>query len=791
MLECKMPPETVLRSASVRADIERACLLIPPCWDLRSFVAVNPFMSYASLPIDIAASAMQDGIGAQMLPPTSYYRACWRDGGISMDDVTAAARRTGTAADSLLDILERRAVPPKRRRIANTTSAECIDHREGSRWNAVVCDALARWCEHECAGKSGCSVTDGLDVRADPRPFARWRRFASIDRAIDAAGLAGFRAAIAEMPDDPDAAIECALAEVGIDFLEREAYLLRLLAGIYGWACQARRVAWERDPGDPGAVRDLLAARACADAAVSRLARRSRSDDSSPTSPACQVEDERTRIALQEAVEDGYVRGVISRLRSPGAPEAGRPRMQAVFCIDVRSEPLRRHLEAQSPDIETRGFAGFFGIAMEWSDEGTNSARCPVLLKPACSVHGATQRAGVAGHVVDRLHSAPASSFASVELAGIAYGAWIAVQEACLGTAGRAEERSAFDVHAPEPFAGIPFDVQVRTADSILRGMSVRSVFAPLVLLCGHAASSANNPHASSLDCGACGGHGGAPNARVACAILNDPRVREELRGRGWPIPDDTVFVPAVHDTSDDSVRILDPDRIPASHADALARAVMQLASAGAAVRAERGPSLGISHDADAPSLLRALRRRARDWAQVRPEWGLAGNAAFIAARRARTRAVDLEGRAFLHEYDHQLDADGALLDLILSAPMVVASWINLQYLASTLDNDVLGAGDKALHNRVGNIGVVVGNGGDLRTGLPLQSVESADGRWRHEPLRLQVMVEAPTERIDAVLHVRRHVRELVGNGWVRLFALDPQGGATMRFVPGEGWELA
>ena len=67
------------------------------------------------------------------------------------------------------------------------------------------------------------------------------------------------------------------------------------------------------------------------------------------------------------------------------------------------------------------------------------------------------------------------------------------------------------------------------------------------------------------------------------------------------------------------------------------------------------------------------LRRRARDWAQTRPEWGLAGNAAFIAAPRARTRAVDLEGRAFLHDYDWRQDQEGKVLELIMTAPMVVA----------------------------------------------------------------------------------------------------------------------
>ena len=121
-----------------------------------------------------------------------------------------------------------------------------------------------------------------------------------------------------------------------------------------------------------------------------------------------------------------------------------------------------------------------------------------------------------------------------------------------------------------------------------------------------------------------------------------------------------------------------------------------------------------------------------------------------------------MKGRAFLHEYDAAKDTDGSILTLILSAPMVVASWINLQYFASTVDNDVFGCGNKALHNRVGSIGVVLGNGGDLRTGLASQSVHAPDGSWYHEPLRLQVIVEAKPERIDAVLNSQKAVKDLV-----------------------------
>ena len=786
MPEILRNPAVARPAVPVTEDIARACLLVPPCWSLDSFIAVNPFLGHSPMPIDAAARVLHDSLGASLLPALDHYRARWADGAFSSADVALAAARMGMSPKALEGILDGSVAPPARAGIPTWTAAEWIDWREGTRWHQTVCDALARWCEMEHQSGRTLDAADGV------RPFARWREFASVDLSVDAAGLRGFRDAVAAMPEDPDAAIEQALAELEVDCTDRDAALLRLLSGIYGWATHARRVAWQRDRQDPGAVRDLLAARACADAAVLRIAPRSGRAVAQRTAEAPRTGDERVRLALQEAVEDAYARRLLASIRDGGGPQTGiRPAMQAVFCIDVRSEPVRRHLERLSPAIETKGFAGFFGIAMEWSDAGTTSSRCPVLLSAGCCIRGEPRSDPLSSGLAAHLHRSPAAAFASVEVAGIGYAAGLALGEGRSRSRERPEESSHFALHAESDGSGLGLDAQVRTAEFMLRGMGMHGHIAPLVMLCGHSSRSANNPHATSLDCGACGGHGGAANARVACSILNSPPVRDALRPRGWRIPDDTVFVAAVHDTSDDSIRLLDESSIPASHAHAVRHAREMLDAACGAARSERAPTLGVSPSGGPRRILASLRRRTRDWAEVRPEWGLAGNAAFIAARRERTRGVDLGSRAFLHDYDADADRDGTLLDLILSAPMVVASWINLQYLASTVDHHVLGAGDKVLHNRIGRAGVAVGNGGDLRTGLPLQSVQAADGSWRHEPLRLQVIVEAPTSRIDAVLASQPHVAELVENGWVRLFALDPQGSAHRRLVPGEGWEPA
>ncbi|HET9622292.1 MAG TPA: putative inorganic carbon transporter subunit DabA, partial [Kofleriaceae bacterium] len=232
-----------------------------------------------------------------------------------------------------------------------------------------------------------------------------------------------------------------------------------------------------------------------------------------------------------------------------------------------------------------------------------------------------------------------------------------------------------------------------------------------------------------------------------------------------------------------------DLDEVPATHADDLAALRAWLADAAARTRAQRASRLGLG--ALAPGALhRALHERTADWAQVRAEWGLANNASLIVAPREHCRHLDLEGRAFLHEYRYEEDPGFAILELIMTAPMVVAHWINLQYFASTVDHAHYGSGNKVLHNIVGgHIGVFEGNGGDLRIGLPMQSLHDGE-RWVHTPLRLSVFLEAPRAAIDDVIAKHAHVRALVTRGWLDLFQLDREEQAVYAYR-GAGWAPA
>jgi uncharacterized protein YbcC (UPF0753/DUF2309 family) len=247
-----------------------------------------------------------------------------------------------------------------------------------------------------------------------------------------------------------------------------------------------------------------------------------------------------------------------------------------------------------------------------------------------------------------------------------------------------------------------------------------------------------------------------------------------------------------LHNTTTDEVLLFDTDSVPVALQDALAQLRPWLEAAGQRARSERAESLGLGALVGQKAALeRAVLERSNDWAEVRPEWGLADNAAFIVAPRARSRHLDLAGRSFLHDYDHRLDPDLSVLTLIMTAPMLVTHWINMQYHASTVDNRRYGSGNKVLHNVVGgHLGVFEGNGGDLRIGLPLQSLH--DGRHpRHTPLRLSVFIEAPGGSIESVMSRHDIVRQLVDNGWLHLFRIDPDTGAVEQRREGRWKSLA
>lgn len=475
---------------------------------------------------------------------------------------------------------------------------------------------------------------------------------------------------------------------------------------------------------------------------------------------------------------------------------------QFVFCMDTRSEPFRRALEGEG-SFATYGTAGFFGMPIETLELGSKRGHSslPVILQPRRRVKEIAsekeyqtyeQRLHTIHSVQHAFQTMKKDLFASLLLPEIS-GPWLSLQ--MLGRslfpqkAGRvlqqmrdawlrkpSTELSLDHVHAETELpVGFTKEEKVHYVREALKMMGLTNHFAPVVVICGHGSRSTNNPYASSLDCGACGGKSGSFNARVLATLCNLSEVRKALEEDGMIIPDETAFVAAEHITTHNELRWVYVPRLSHAAKEAFARICSALPKVTDRVNEELLPKL--------PNLVPRLgktktevQRRAEDWSEIRPEWGLARNASLIIGGRKLSRECHLDGRTFLHDYDWHKDRDGALLANIIAGPATVAQWINLQYYASTVAPHYYGSGNKATQTVTAGLGVMQGNASDLLTGLPWQSVMKTDQEFYHSPLRLLVLIEAPDEYVERVLDRNPAFRQKVANGWIRLSTIDPEG---------------
>jgi len=784
------PPTLPMDTLQKAADT--AARAIPPVWPLASSVAVNPFLGQTTERLDQVAARLGRVAGTPVTMPRNWYLAQIDSGKITEDDLAAAlANAPADLRPTDLAALKAAAATAPEAPTALPTIADLAAQASGIDWPGIIADRLGVWM--------GGYFDEGQALWAAPkrrRPYKIWRETALHDLTPEIAGLSGFARFVKDTPESADDAMARSLATLGLTEAALDTYLHQTLLSLGGWAQYARYKLWQAElAGETDVtISDFLTIRLIWEEALfvqyrDHIAETWATTVAAHAEPLSSTPDFVTDAILQEAAERAAQRALVDTLAAD-APVASttRPALQAAFCIDVRSEVFRRALESTSPEVKTLGFAGFFGLTAAHKGFASDvvEKRLPVLLNPGLTTVSGTEDDAEADQNArfkarakrawGRFKLAAVSSFAFVEATGPIYAGKLVKDALGLG------HHDAPNDPAPRLDPALDLAARTDAAETVLRAMSLTGNFARLVLLAGHGANVTNNPHASGLHCGACGGYSGEVNARLLAALLNDPEVRQGLIPRGIEIPADTLFLGALHDTTTDAVKTYAQDHATTGHAADLKQAEGWLKAAGKITRGERALRLPRA-EADSD-----IEPRSRDWAEVRPEYALAGCKAFIAAPRGRTSGKSLEGRAFLHDYDWHQDKGFGVLELIMTAPVVVASWISLQYYGSTVAPQTFGAGNKLLHNVVGGVGVLEGNGGTLRAGLPWQSVHDGED-YIHEPLRLSVCIEAPREAMTDILKRHDGVRDLFDNRWLHLFALDETGQMAWRYSGDLEWE--
>ncbi len=773
-------------NGAIEDCIDSAAETVGAVWPLHSFVTANPLAGFEDQPFHEAVGEVEALLGADGYPEPSVFRRAYEDGRIDTEALEAnlAAHDYETDPEASLDAMD------------ESTTDSMLPETE------AVDTVLSKWL--------AAFLDEGRAAWPMPNREAgfydAFRNVAARDGEIPNSD------AIADLPDDPREAIRDALAAHPTD--EWRDIFEAQLAALPGWTGLLKQRAADEgvwQSAYPITLTGYLAARlAMVEAFDATLAPEEAVEpDKSVPRGECWLG------AWEDSYRDELVGPITDASESLGETDEERPDAQLVFCIDTRSEIIRRRVEATGT-YETNGYAGFFGIPMQYS--GYNSSvsvdACPPIVD---AQHYVTEEPtdGENEESYDRwqalldtgktalkgLRSNAATAFSFVESTGVGYAGALAartlVPGRVRGLLGAAGDRTPDDHTHCAPTLdhdsdaghdlpqGLTLDERVEYAATAFELMGIEA-FGRLFVFTGHASETANNPFDSSLDCGACAGNPGGPSARVLATICNDEAVRERLAERGIDVPDDTVFLAGQHNTTTDDIDLYAGD-VPESHAADLAQLRDDLETARATAAAERAGDMG----AATSNGVAETDRRAGDWAETRPEWGLAGNAGFVIGPRELTDGLDLDGRAFLHSYDWRTDTDGDALEAIIGGPMVVTQWINTQYYFATVDNAVFGSGSKITHNPVGNVGVYQGNGGDIMTGLPLQSLTAADDEPYHQPLRLSTVIHAPVERVTEILRDNEAVAELLDNDWLSLTVVDPlQDHAAFEYESDFEWTL-
>ncbi|MEJ0102522.1 MAG: DUF2309 domain-containing protein [Bacteroidota bacterium] len=500
--------------------------------------------------------------------------------------------------------------------------------------------------------------------------------------------------------------------------------------------------------------------------------------------------------AFEWSYYDDVLTGIALQKEKP-ASRAVAKNFQAIFCIDERECSIRRHIESVDPDCETLGSPGFFGVEFFFQPENGKfyEKLCPAPVTPKylikeSEVNVKRKHEFLYTHKAHNLLEGTLSSLALGFFAGARLMQNIfrpKMSPAISNAYSHMHKHSILtvenrDVNDKENGLQIGYTIEEMAVrvEGLLRGIGLVDNFAPVVYAVAHGSSSANNPHHSAHDCGACSGRPGSVNARVFAHMANLPKVRALLKERGIDIPAATQFVGGMHDTAADQVDFYDEHLLNAintvNHIQNL-QSFEKALDLNAKERSRRFASINTKNNLQ--TVRKDILQRSVSMFEPRPELGHGTNTLCIIGSRNLTKGLFLDRRAFLNSYDYRTDPDGKLLTGVMRPIGLVCGGINLEYYFSRVDNYKLGAGTKLPHNVMGLIGVANSSDGDLRPGLPLQMIEV------HDPVRLLIVVEHFPEMVLKAIQSSPEIYEWYINEWVHIVAVHPQTNQFFYFKEG------
>ena len=502
----------------------------------------------------------------------------------------------------------------------------------------------------------------------------------------------------------------------------------------------------------------------------------------------------------QEAFEWTYYDQVLKGIQTERVEYVSphQKSFQSLFCIDDRECSFRRYLENLDPACETFGTPGFFSVEFFYQPVGgkfyTKLCPAPVTPKYLIKEIGEDKKRATDLHFSKHNHN-----FYSGWLFSQTLGFWSAVKlfinlfkpsmsPATASSLRHMDKFSGLQVdfdafHAEENGLQLGFKVEemANRVEAQLRSIGLVDNFAPIIYVVGHGASSVNNPHYAAYDCGACSGRAGSVNARVISQMANKTEVRTILAERGIQIPETTMFVGGLHDTTRDEIVFYD-DQISSPEYKSMHKKHEEVFRKALDLNAkERSRRFESINSKESPaSIHEKIRTRSVSIFEPRPELNHATNALAIVGRRELSKGLFLDRRSFLNSFDYRVDPAGDYLFGILKAAAPVCGGINLEYYFSRVDGEKLGAGTKLPHNVMGLFGVANGIDGDLRPGLPAQMTEV------HDPVRLLLIVEHFPEVVLKTIQRAPETYQWFINDWVKLVAVHPETNALYVFGAGE-----